>query len=337
MKHFLLLIALLSTIHLSADEAPKEPLGLPKVPWPEDNPYSTEKAELGKLLYFDKRLSSDETVSCSSCHHPDKSFTDNKRFSKGIHGQMGTRTAPTIINAAYQTSQFWDGRAKTLEDQCKSPIANTKEMTVYKDKHIAHMACEKRIESIAGYRELFKECFGDDKCSVDQIAKAVAAFERTVLSGNSPYDRYMAGDKQALSAGQINGMKVFKKAGCANCHFGPTFSDGRFINIGIGMDEEDPDLGRYLITRDEKDWGAFKVPGLREVEHTFPYMHDGSLATLEDVVEYYNKGGTPNKNLHPLMRPLHLTEQEKKDLVSFLKALSGEGWQQIKAPTEFPK
>lgn len=321
-------------------EEPEEfvvPLGLPPVPWPEDNPYSKKKAELGRLLYFDKRLSSDGTISCATCHQVRRAFTDHKKVSTGINGHHGARHAPTVINAAYQAHQFWDGRVTSLEEQAKGPIGNPKEMTTLENIHAAHQECEERINSIKGYRILCKEIFGHDVCTLDDIAKAVATFERTVLSGNAPYDRYMAGDKTAMSEEQIYGYQVFKKSGCANCHFGPTFSDGRFLNIGVGMDAANPDLGRYDVTQDEKDWGAFKVPTLREVTKTYPYGHDGSLKSLADVVDYYDKGGIPNKNLHPLMKPLHLSEKDKKALVSFMEALSGEGWQHFTEPTSYPE
>lgn len=315
----------------------KIPLGLPPIPWPEDNPYDEKKAELGRLLYFDKRLSTDGTISCGSCHSIPRAYTDRRKVSVGIEGKHGSRHAPTVINSAYETHLFWDGRASSLEEQAKGPIANPKEMTLIDDVHQAHLDCARRVGSIKEYQILFKEVFGKDEINIDDVAKAIASFERTILSGNSPYDKYMAGDKKAMTEEQIHGMEVFKKSGCANCHFGSTFTDGRFLNIGIGMDKPDPDLGRYNITKDMGDWGAFKVPTLREIENTYPYMHDGSLATLEEVVEYYDKGGIPNKGLSRLMKPLHLSDKDKKDLVSFMKALSGEGWQHFTEPKEFPE
>lgn len=320
-----------------AEEEFQVPLGLPPIPWPKDNPYSKKKAELGRLLYFDKRLSSDGTVSCSSCHEVNKAFTDNKIISEGILGQLGTRNAPTIINTAYLPTLFWDGRASSLEEQCKGPIANPKEMSLAHDPHEAHQQCHDRIKKIEGYCALFKEVFGHDECSIDDVAKAVATFERTVLSGNSPFDRYQAGDREALNPEQIRGYKVFMKSGCAFCHSGPNFTDNSFANIGIGMNVADPDLGRYEVTKKEKDWGAFKVPTLRDLPKTYPYMHNGVLMSLDDVIEYYNIGGLPNRNLHPRMRPLHLSEEDKKALKSFLEALSGEGWQHVQEPTSFPQ
>jgi cytochrome c peroxidase len=322
---------------LGAAETLPVPLGLPPIPWPADNPYSKSKAELGRLLYFDKRLSSDGTVACASCHSIPRAFTDRHPVSEGIRGRHGTRHAPTIINAAYQTHLFWDGRAATLEEQAKGPISNPKEMTLADTAHEALQQCHERVCQIKGYRELFQEVFGNDDCSIDQIAKAISTFERTILSGNSPYDRYMAGDKQALSQEQINGYQIFVASGCVNCHAGPNFSDGRFLNIGVGMDRWEPDLGRFDVTHHPSDRGAFKIPTLRDVANTYPYMHDGSFETLRQVVDYYDKGGNPNPNLNPLIRPLHLSEKEKQALVSFLESLSGEGWQHFSEPKHFPR
>jgi cytochrome c peroxidase len=313
------------------------PLGLPAIHWPENNPYSKKKAELGKLLYFDKRLSSDGTIACVNCHSIPRAFTDNRRVSIGIKGQHGTRHAPTIINTAYQKRFFWDGRAKSLEDQAKGPISNPKEMTVIDNEHEALQLCHERIRGIKGYRKLFKEVFGSEDCSIDDIAKAIATFERTILSGNSAYDRYKAGDHSAMTKEQIHGMHVFKRSGCAVCHSGPNFTDNAFMNIGVGMDAENPDLGRYEITKIKSDYGAFKVPTLREVTKTYPYMHDGSIRTLEEVIDFYDKGGIPNQNLHPTIKPLHLSKEDKQALVSFLIALDGEGWQHFREANKFPE
>lgn len=337
MRHIVFTFLILLVFwQLKADEF-KPPLGLPAIDWPEDNPYTAKKTELGRFLYFDTRLSSNGTISCATCHATSSAFTDHKGVSDGIAGNKGSRNAPTVINSAYFSLLFWDGRASSLEEQAKGPIANPKEMTLSGDVHDAHSQCERRVRAIPGYRALFLEVFGNTECKIDDIAKAIATFERTVLSGNSPFDRYQAGDKKALTEEQIAGYKVYKQAGCDRCHNGPTFSDGRFLNIGVGMDAKDPDLGRYVITKDKKDWGAFKVPGLREVANTYPYMHDGSLKTLEEVIEYYDKGGIPNQNLHPSMRPLHLSAQDKQALVKFLESLSGEGWQHETMPAQFPQ
>lgn len=323
------------------ERPPKAPLGLPPVFWPTDNRYSKEKAELGRLLYFDTRLSADNSVSCASCHEPSKAFTDWSAVSTGIGGQTGGRSAPTVINRAYSTLQFWDGRARTLEDQAKGPLANPIEMTDIDDMDEAHKAVIGRIRGIPGYETLFKAAFGNEDVTINHVAKAIATYERTVLSGNAPYDRYKAGDKTAMSESQVRGMKLFTsdRLKCDSCHLGFNFTDGSYENVGIGMNKPDPDLGRFVLTGREEEKGAFKTPTLREIEHTSPYMHDGSLATLEDVVEHYNQGGIDNPWLSDRIVPLNLTDQEKADLVAFMKALSGEGWQHHTppAPDEFPK
>jgi cytochrome c peroxidase len=319
-------------------DGPKVPRGLVPVFWPKDNPYSPAKAELGWLLYFDKRLSVDGTVSCASCHDPKHAFTDGSPFSKGIRGQLGGRSAPTVINRAYSLEQFWDGRAKTLEEQAKGPIANPVEMG-----H-AHDLCEKCIGGIPGYRTRFRDAFGEEKVTIERIAQAIATFERMVLSGNSPYDQFKAGEKSALSESQQRGMDIFfsNNARCDSCHEGINFTNGKYANVGIGADNPTPDLGRFAISKQEEDRGAFKTPTLREIAHTGPYMHDGSLKTLEEVVDHYNNGGVGKSGkkpagLHQDVRPLNLKDQDKKDLVAFLKALSGEGWQHIKPPERFPQ
>jgi len=315
-----------------AAENPKVPLGLPPLMWPRTNPYSADKVELGRYLYFDRRLSADETVSCASCHDPQKAFTDGAPVSTGIRAQKGNRSSPTIINRGYSLAQFWDGRASTLEEQAKGPMADAKEMGN------THEAIVEKLKAIAGYRALFAKVYGTDEITIDRASMAIACFERTVLSGNAPYDRYKKGDKKAMTPEQVRGMSVFvEKAKCDRCHEGPNFTLNAYSNLGVGTDKADPDVGRFAVTHDPHDWGVFKTPTLREVEHTAPYMHDGSLKTLDDVVEFYNKGGIKNKNLDVNIKPLNLTDQDKKDIVAFLKALSGEGWQNVKAPESLPK
>ncbi|MCU1330060.1 MAG: Cytochrome-c peroxidase [Bryobacterales bacterium] len=310
---------------------PRAPLGLPTASWPADNPYSPEKVALGKILYFDKRLSADDTVSCATCHDPKSGFTDGAAVSTGIRGQKGGRSAPTVINRAWSLNQFWDGRASSLEAQAIGPIANPIEMGN------SYPAVVARLNSIEGYKPLFKAAFGDETIDITRVAKAIATFERTVVSGDSPYDRWKAGQTKAMSPAAIRGLHVFQKAECDACHEGANFTSNMYSNIGVGIAAKETDLGRYGITKDDAEWGAFKTPTLRDIEHTAPYMHDGSLKTLEEVVDYYDKGGTPNKNLDRHVKARKLGAEEKADLVAFLRALSGKGWQDITAPSSFPQ
>ena len=320
----------LLTLVCLAGDPPKPPLGLIPIVWPQDNPYTPEKAELGRFLYFDKRLSSDGTVSCATCHDPARGFTDCAPVSTGIRGQRGNRSAPTVINRAYSLAQFWDGRAATLEDQVKGPIANPIEMGN------THDAMVLSLRGIAGYGPLFEKAFGTPEITVDRVAQAIATFERTILSGNSRYDRYKAGDRKAMSAAQVRGMRIFfDKAKCDSCHEGVNFTLNAYANLGVGADKPDPDVGRFAVTKNPADWGAFKTPTLRDVARTGPYMHDGSLLNLHQVVNFYDKGGTPNKNLDQKIKPLHLSEQNKDDLVAFLEALSGDVTP-VRAPEKLP-
>ncbi len=309
----------------------KYPLGLRPMKIPKDNPLTKKKVELGKQLYFDPRLSRDNTISCASCHDPAKGWSNGEQFATGVRGQKGGRNSPTIINSGYNRFQFWDGRAGSLEEQALGPIQNPIEMDMTLEEVVA------KLNKIEGYRKQFREVFGTD-VTADGIAKAIAAFERTVLSGGAPYDRYKAGDKKAMSEAAIRGMELFfGKANCAACHSGPNFTDGGFHNLGVGMDKKDPDLGRYLVTKLEGDKGAFKTPTLREIARTAPYMHDGSHKTLEEVVRFYNKGGYDNPWLDEEIFPLELTDQEIKDLVTFLKeGLSSPQYPMVKPP-KLPK
>ena len=308
------------------------PRGLLPIQWPKDNLYSKAKWELGRTLYYDPRISADNSVSCASCHAPKFGFTDGQAVSAGIKHQLGGRSAPTVINRAYSALQFWDGRALTLEEQAGGPMANPIEMG-----HTHEGVCQ-RLAAIPGYRKMFEAAFNTDEITIDRVTKAIATFERTVLSGNSPYDRYKAGDHKALTATQVRGMDVFiNKAKCDTCHEGINFTVNAYHNLGIGTDKPDPDPGRFAISKNPKDWAAFKTPTLREVANTAPYMHDGRFKTLDEVVDFYDKGGIPNKNLDEAMKPLHLNVQDKKDLVEFLKALSGEGWQHLGPPAKFPE
>jgi cytochrome c peroxidase len=303
------------------------PLGLPPIRVPRDNPLTVEKVELGKQLYFDPRLSRDNTISCASCHDPEKGWSNGERFATGVRGQVGGRSAPTVVNSGYMRLQFWDGRAIEVEGQALGPIQNPIEMDMTLEEVVA------RLNKIDGYREQFQKVFGTD-VTAEGIAKAIGAFERTIVSGNTPYDRFKAGQADALSEAAQRGMKLFfGKAHCSACHSGPLFTDGSFHNIGVGMDAPEPDVGRQAVSGLLGDRGAFKTPSLRDIARTAPYMHDGSLPTLEAVVDYYNKGGIANPQLDEEIFPLNLTDQEKTDLVIFLKeGLSSPEYPVVKPP-----
>ncbi len=304
----------LQSIEAAAQEpANAVPKGLGEIRFPEDNLSDPRKIALGKQLYFDPRLSADKTVACASCHDPKHGWSDARATSQGVGGQVGGRNAPTVINSAFHRFHFWDGRAATLEEQALGPIANPIEMNLPIEEAV------KRLNEIPGYKKQFNDVFGCD-VTRECLAKAIAAYERTILSGDAPYDRYKAGDTSALSESATRGMKLFfGKANCSACHSGPNFTDFAFHNIGIGMDKSEPDKGRVEISKLEGDTGAFKTPLLREIGRSGPYMHDGSMKTLEEVVEHYNKGGTSNKYLDEEIFKLNLTEQDQADLVTFLK------------------
>lgn len=297
------------------------PKGLPPVPVPDDNPMTAAKVELGKLLYFDTRLSKDETISCATCHDPKLAWAEHKPTSEGVHKQFGARNAPTVINSAYFEKLFWDGRAKSLEEQALGPIQNPIEMGMQMD-----LALE-RISKVEEYQKRFKDVFGTG-VTEDGLAKAIAAYERTVLSGNSPYDKFDAGDESALNAAQQRGMELFmNKAQCATCHTPPTFSNGRFYNAGVGMSAEKPDEGLKAETKKDSDMGKFRVPHLREIANTAPYFHDGSAKSLKDAVTLMAKGGLDNDHLSLMIKAIRmaeLSESDIDDLVAFLGALSGD-------------
>jgi len=289
------------------------------VPFPGTNLNYQAKVELGKQLYFDGRLSKDGSVSCAFCHNPGTGFADARQFSIGVGGGLGGRQSPTVLNSAFNDTQFWDGRAGSLEEQAIGPIQNPIEMAE------THENVVKKLRKVKGYQAQFRDVFGTD-VSLQNIAEAIAAFERTIISTNSAFDKYTLGDKQAMGESAVRGMALFKGKGrCVLCHSGPNFSDSEFHNLGVpqvGPLKED--LGRYNVTRQEKDKGAFRTPTLRSISETAPYMHDGVFKTLEEVIAFFDQGGGPNPNLSPLMKPLNLTAEEKADLVAFLKALTGE-------------
>ncbi len=289
------------------------------VPMPSTNLNYKAKLELGKQLYFDGRLSKNGAISCAFCHNPGTGWADPRQTSIGIGGGVGGRQAPTVLNTAFNHLQFWDGRARSLEEQAIGPIQNPIEMGE------THEHVVSKLSKIKGYREQFRGVFGTD-VNLQGIAEAIAAYERTVISTNSAFDKYMAGDAKAMDEAAVRGMALFKgKARCILCHNGPNFTDNQFHNLGVpqvGPMKED--LGRYYVTKSERDKGAFKTPTLRSITATAPYMHDGAFKTLEEVVDFLNNGGGANANLSPLVKPLNLTPEEKADLVAFLKALTGE-------------
>ena len=293
---------------------------LPLVPIPANNPQTAAKVELGKKLYFDPRLSGNNWISCATCHTPTLGFTDGlPRMLGGPTAKEGGRNSPTIINSAYNDLQFWDGRAATLEEQALGPIQNPNEMFETLDNVV------KKLSGIPGYVKAFKEVFGTG-VTADGIARAIAAFERTIVFANSPFDRYIQGDEGAMSESAKRGMNLFNgKAECIKCHNGPNFTDNKFHNIGVPADGPlKEDLGRYNVTKVEADKGAFKTPTLRNITETVPYMHNGFFPTLFEVVQFYNGGGGRSENKSPDIHGLHLNGQEVADLIEFMKALTGE-------------
>ena len=336
-------------------------LGLPPIPVPQNNVQTSEKIALGDKLFHDKRFSIDGTVSCANCHDRKKAFTDGLQFSLGHHNLTGTRNAPTVVNAAFYKSQFWDGREPDLEGQSKQPFINPVEHGLANHEPIISI-----VRNDPAYSAAFSTVFGinENQISIDHVAKAIASFERTIVSGNSPFDRfYFNGEGKALSEPQKRGFELFIGQGrCVSCHTieqdHALFTDSRFHNIGIGINEIQQDvpelakaylnakysgnevdvlvltnkksseLGRFTVTKNVDEIGAFKTPTLRNVGLTAPYMHDGSLKTLKDVIIHYNNGGvTPasakvNPYLSGGIRPLNLTDSQIDDLVAFMNALT---------------
>ena len=305
------------------------------------------RVRLGRWLFYDVRLSTDRTISCASCHRPEYAFADRSPVSTGVRGQKGRRKAPSVINLAVtprmmdQTESevmphlFWDGRASSLEEQVSGPIENAVEMG---SSHAEMVAALARVQ---GYRPYFKEAFGTDGITAERVAKAIADYERTRVSGNAPYDRWrFAHQQDAVSAQAKLGFELFfDRARCSQCHAGSNFTDNRFWNLGVGWDPERRqfrDEGRFLVTGIASDHGAFKTPGLRDVSLHPPYMHDGSLPALHDVVNFYNRGGSPNPYHTGRLVPLGLTASEIDAIVAFLRTLDGEGYQD-EAPRYFPQ
>lgn len=297
------------------------------VPTPPGNLLYKAKVDLGKQLYFDGRLSRSGAISCAFCHTPGAGFADPRQTSIGIDGKVGGRQAPTVLNAGFNPVQFWDGRAGTLEEQAIGPIHNPIEMGE------SHEHVVKKLNKIVGYRTQFQAVFGTE-VSLQGIAEAIATYERTVISTNSPFDKYVMGDKTAMGEAAVRGLALFKgKARCILCHYGPNFTDNGFHNLGVPqVGPFKMDLGRYNVTHVETDKGAFKTPTLRSITETAPYMHDGAFKTLEEVVGFLDAGGGPNEHLDPFIKPLKLSPGEQADLVAFLHALTGEA-----IAFEFPK
>jgi cytochrome c peroxidase len=341
------LIAFALTVPASA--AHLEPFR--SAPVPEQNPQTPEKIELGKKLFFDRRLSGDGTMSCATCHNPEQAFTDGLAISLNYPTTRNWRNSPTLINVAYQKALFHDGRARTLEDQALFPLMSAFEMNRNLD------FVEEAIRSVPEYVEEFKKVFGDGDTSRERIAMAIAAFERTLVSVNPPLDRWLKGDKKALSVEVKNGYDIFTGKGkCADCHDGVSLSDNKFHALNVPENEaqeKDPrvaatrrfvakvyhyedfrnlkeDPGRYLITKDKKDWKAFKTPTLWEISRTGPYMHNGIFQTLDEVIAFFDQGGGKG---NAALKPLGLSAKEKKDLKAFLaEGLTGED-----VPFKYPK
>ncbi len=297
---------------------------LPEVaPAPTDNPTTPAKVELGRMLYMDPRFSASGTVSCNSCHNVMLGGDDNRPVSVGVHGQTGGRSAPTVWNAAFSSAQFWDGRAATLEEQALGPIVNPVEMGMSDIEQAMQ-----RVRGVPGYAAYFEKAFGDDSMTAEHAAKAIAAYERTLITPNSPYDRYARGDTSALSAQQVQGLKTFTEVGCNACHSGAAFN-GPALPVGtpflntfpvykdnayVAKYALDADTGREEVTNKEADRNRFKVPTLRNIALTAPYFHNGAVATLEEAVQVMAK----------VQLNRELTPQQVADIVAFLHALTGE-------------
>jgi cytochrome c peroxidase len=320
-------------LHENIDKSKFEDIGvLPAVPYPDYNPYSKEKEALGKILFFDPRLSISGQIACASCHNPELGWTDNLTRSFGHDRQTGKRNSMTILNSAYAKTLFWDGRASSLEDQAQFPIGDPLEMneklTIAVDK----------IAKIKGYNTLFTDAFGDKKVNLQRIQYAIATFERSINSPKSKFDNFISGKSEAFTDAQVKGLHLFRtKAQCINCHNTPYFSDNQFHNDGQTLfGTKNEDFGRYNVTKDVKDIGKFRTPTLREVANTKPWMHHGHFPSLLDVVELYNGGnpspiqkkylGTARDSLipkvDPMLKKLNLSKEEISDLLAFIETLS---------------
>lgn len=291
-------------------------------PIPKENKLTNEAVELGKILFFDPRLSGNDELSCASCHVPALGWSDGKPLFEGFEGIEGPRRTPTIINVAFYKSYFWDGRADSLEEQALGPISSPIEMNMNLDK------LANKLGKIDSYNELFEQVYGEN-ITLDNVAKALASFQRTIVTSETRFDRFLSGDYDVLTEEEIFGMELFaNKARCISCHNGPHLTDNRFHNVGIDSD----DIGRKEITERNADSGAFRTAGLYGIAHHGPYMHDGSLDTLDDVIDFYNRGGDDHVNKSAMIKKLDLTKEEKKALVAFLQTLSDDSILDFEVP-----
>jgi cytochrome c peroxidase len=285
---------------------------------PDENVLTEGKVRLGARLFGERRLSGDGTIACSSCHDRTMAFADGRAVSIGIEGRRGMRSSPTLVNRGYGRTFFWDGRTATLEEQVLGPIENPNEMGSQLSQVVQQLRSDR--DYAGDFRSLFNE-----PVSANRIAHVLASYLRTITSGDAPFDRFAEGEREALSLAAQRGLSIFRGRGrCSSCHVAPTFSDEAFHNTGVAWNGRAlVDEGRGAITGLEIDRGAFKTPTLREIARTAPYMHDGSVATLHEVIDFYAAGGRPNPWLDPEIRPLHLSAQDKTDLVELLRSLSG--------------
>lgn len=282
---------------------------------PADNALSQAKIDLGRRLFFDARLSADQSLSCASCHRPERAFSDTAPRAIGVFGRVGRRNAPALINVGYGKSFSWDGRTASIEEQVLRAVQDSLELALPLDELVA------RLRADADYRRAYRKSFGGE-VSAGATARALASYVRTIRSGDSPRDRFHFGDTLGLSAEARGGFRLFAgKANCSRCHMGPTLTDEEFHNTGVSFGAGD--LGRAEVTGRRTDRGAFNTPTLRDIALTAPYMHDGSVRTLDEVIEFYDGGGGPNPHLDPEIHPLGLTADEKRSLLTFLRSLTG--------------
>lgn len=351
---FAALVLLANSVSATDELSVKIPLGIPADLWsyfiPKDNPLTPAKVELGRQLFFDPRLSADGTLSCAGCHNPQLAFTDRRPTAEGIGRRLGSRNTPTLLNAMFNPTLFWDGRADSLEQQALQPLVDENEMGNRSPEQVV-----KRLASFPEYAAQFRTVFGGP-VTIDSLAKAIASYERTLVSANSPFDRFQEGDRSAMSEQAQRGLNLFRtKARCSVCHSVnqsfPFFTDGNYRNTGVSANVAGfeslskqasaathertafamlnshggkPELGRFLVTQSSVDVGAFRTASLRNIELTAPYFHDGSAATLSDVIRYYMRGGNQNAMHDWELQPINLSEAEQKDLIEFLKALTSD-------------